>query len=116
CIHSGSGRAMSAPGTLVTSTSGCLAARVLRPPHRMRNPPHRLPLLDSRKLPLLSYHAIVRAVHHTAYSTGNRMPTVVPCSVPSRSTCSLRVRISSRPLPLVPGSAGGVFHEPESAI
>ena len=43
------------------------------------------------------------------------MPTVVPCAVPSRSTCSLSVRISSRPRPLVPGSAGGVFHEPESA-
>ena len=42
------------------------------------------------------------------------MPTVVPSAVPSRSTCSLSVRISSSPRPLVPGSAGGVFHEPES--
>jgi hypothetical protein len=34
----------------------------------MRNLSHRLPRLDSRKLQLLSYHAKVRGVHHTALS------------------------------------------------
>src|SRR5215510_4068206 len=38
------------------------------PPERMRNSPQRLPRVDSLKLPLLSYHAIVRGVPYTELS------------------------------------------------